>query len=538
MKTSIFSITGMALAAGLVTSASAQPTVFTDLGTHNTAVETVTHDVTLTSSTDIQWFKIVLPAAPAASSGYVDIWTVNGGVNPMTDTEIGVYDNAGNLISNNDDRGGGLFSSLTFGSGSGQTLSGTFIGTGADGPLGGGIYWVAVGRFNVTYVGGWGATSTYTGTQTTTTLNFAVAPATAPFPPNVGTVAMNPNPVDSGAAVLITAPVSPGGNPVSTNITVTVDLSAVAGPSNQAMYDDGTHGDVAAGDGTYSYSYTVPTSALGGANTITVNASDAQSRTGSRTGTLNVVTPIQWDEAANVSGGDAGEVPSTATSPSGSGPLTSIGGTLNASDADMYRIQICEPGNFSASTANIQTTMDTQMFLFDDNGTAIVMNDDWVGGTSLQSAITNAFTASLAPGNYLLAISQYNKDPQNNSGSYIWENTPFRAERGPDGISSGGDNVITAWDAAGGAGGAYRIDLRGACFAGATSNCAADLDNGSGTGTVDGAVTIEDLLYFLVQFEAGSSHADLDNGTFTGTLDGAVTVEDLLFFLSHFEQGC
>jgi photosystem II stability/assembly factor-like uncharacterized protein len=68
--------------------------------------------------------------------------------------------------------------------------------------------------------------------------------------------------------------------------------------------------------------------------------------------------------------------------------------------------------------------------------------------------------------------------------------------------------------------------------------CPADLDNGSGTGQSDGAVTIDDLLYFLVTFEAGSDGVDLDNGSGTGTPDGAVTVDDLLFMLVRFEEGC
>lgn len=71
--------------------------------------------------------------------------------------------------------------------------------------------------------------------------------------------------------------------------------------------------------------------------------------------------------------------------------------------------------------------------------------------------------------------------------------------------------------------------------------CPADLDNDgnfANGGTRDHAVTIDDLLYFLAGFEAGSTAADLDNGTGTGTRDGAVTVEDLLFFLVHFEAGC
>jgi len=71
--------------------------------------------------------------------------------------------------------------------------------------------------------------------------------------------------------------------------------------------------------------------------------------------------------------------------------------------------------------------------------------------------------------------------------------------------------------------------------------CPADLDNDGDFGnglTRDGAVTIEDLLSFLVGFEAGNVLVDLDNGTGTGTPDNAVDINDLLFFLARFEAGC
>lgn len=71
-----------------------------------------------------------------------------------------------------------------------------------------------------------------------------------------------------------------------------------------------------------------------------------------------------------------------------------------------------------------------------------------------------------------------------------------------------------------------------------TPPCVADLDNGTGSGIRDGAITIDDLLFFLISFEAGTPAADLDNGTSTGTPDGAVTIDDLLFFLTRFEAGC
>lgn len=54
----------------------------------------------------------------------------------------------------------------------------------------------------------------------------------------------------------------------------------------------------------------------------------------------------------------------------------------------------------------------------------------------------------------------------------------------------------------------------------------------------DGGVTIDDLLSYLEDFQAGDPFADVDDGTGTGTPDGGVTVDDLLYFLDHFERGC
>jgi hypothetical protein len=68
--------------------------------------------------------------------------------------------------------------------------------------------------------------------------------------------------------------------------------------------------------------------------------------------------------------------------------------------------------------------------------------------------------------------------------------------------------------------------------------CVADIDDGSFTGLPDGAVTIDDLLFYLVVFEAGGVRADVDDGTMTGRSDGAVTIDDLLYYLTRFETGC
>jgi hypothetical protein len=72
--------------------------------------------------------------------------------------------------------------------------------------------------------------------------------------------------------------------------------------------------------------------------------------------------------------------------------------------------------------------------------------------------------------------------------------------------------------------------------------CAADLDNDGGFPghAPDGAVDVNDLLYFLAAFEVGDSSADLDNDgdPAVGMPDGGVDINDLLFFLARFEGGC
>ena len=68
--------------------------------------------------------------------------------------------------------------------------------------------------------------------------------------------------------------------------------------------------------------------------------------------------------------------------------------------------------------------------------------------------------------------------------------------------------------------------------------CVADVDNGNGTGTPDGGVGIEDLLYYLSAYDAGLVSADVDDGSGTNTRDGGVGIEDLLYFLTRYDAGC
>ncbi len=100
--------------------------------------------------------------------------------------------------------------------------------------------------------------------------------------------AANPATVNEGDSTLLTATVSPATQPASTGVAVTADLSPIGGAAAQALYDDGTNGDVAAGDGVFSY--TTPATATGSV-TIPVTATDAQMRMAQATISLTVVVP-------------------------------------------------------------------------------------------------------------------------------------------------------------------------------------------------------------------------------------------------------
>ena len=67
--------------------------------------------------------------------------------------------------------------------------------------------------------------------------------------------------------------------------------------------------------------------------------------------------------------------------------------------------------------------------------------------------------------------------------------------------------------------------------------CRADVDDGSGTGSPDGGVDVNDFLFFFTVWEAGNLAADLDDGSGLGIPDDGVDANDLLYFLTAFEEG-
>ena len=102
----------------------------------------------------------------------------------------------------------------------------------------------------------------------------------------------NPSNVDQGGTTLLTVAVTPGTSdgttPNSTGITVTGDLSGIGGSATQQFFDDGTNGDVTAGDNTFSYNATVAATTAPGSQALPITITDAQSRTNTASISLTV----------------------------------------------------------------------------------------------------------------------------------------------------------------------------------------------------------------------------------------------------------
>jgi len=102
------------------------------------------------------------------------------------------------------------------------------------------------------------------------------------------TGAANPSTVTSGGTTLLTVTVTPGTG--STGIAVTADLSGIGGSANQAFFDDGTNGDVTAGDNVFSFS-TTATSSTSKTYSLPVNVTDTESGAATTSISLTVNLP-------------------------------------------------------------------------------------------------------------------------------------------------------------------------------------------------------------------------------------------------------
>ena len=109
--------------------------------------------------------------------------------------------------------------------------------------------------------------------------------------PPSGIGSANPAAPFPGDPTLLTVAVTPGANPTSTGITVSANLTAIGGSAAQAFFDDGTNGDVVAGDRTFSWSATVSANTPVGPKTLPVTVGDSQGRTAATSIALTVSAP-------------------------------------------------------------------------------------------------------------------------------------------------------------------------------------------------------------------------------------------------------
>ena len=103
----------------------------------------------------------------------------------------------------------------------------------------------------------------------------------------------NPASVAPTGSTLLTVAVTPGTNPTSTAHTVTADLSAIGGSGMQQFFDNGTNGDVTAGDNVFSFTATVALGTTGGDKSLpfTITETSPLSRTGSGSISVTVLAP-------------------------------------------------------------------------------------------------------------------------------------------------------------------------------------------------------------------------------------------------------
>ena len=117
----------------------------------------------------------------------------------------------------------------------------------------------------------------------------------SPTPTNPTVAAsLQPGAAQVGDFVIVRGTVVFGTNVTSTGVEVRANLTPIGGASNEQLFDDGNHDDGAAGDKVYGYQATVAAGTSAGSKSIVLTVTDAQSRSGTGSATLNVfqVVPI------------------------------------------------------------------------------------------------------------------------------------------------------------------------------------------------------------------------------------------------------
>ena len=146
----------------------------------------------------------------------------------------------------------------------------------------------------------------------------SASPTTSCTATLLSSAATTPSTVLAGSSTLLTATGIPG-------LTVSANLSSFSGGSStQTLFDDGSNGDMTAGDGIYSYSFTVPASAAANTYTINVAARSASLQTGNSSILLTVLMPVALTPIHTIQGAVPGSTPFAGQSVSTSGIVTDV----------------------------------------------------------------------------------------------------------------------------------------------------------------------------------------------------------------------
>jgi len=168
---------------------------------------------------------------------------------------------------------------------------------------------------------------------------------------------------------------------------------------------------------------------------------------------ISTAQAATWSEL-----GDAGELLGMSQTPTGSGSLTSISGTISQdSDIDLYKIYISDPTSFSAIVSGGNGFIpefggdgwDSVIALFDQNGYGVYFGDDFIDGNGQAGLPANHLYGPRTAGIYYLAISDDAWAPLSGSASSASDLIfpvsvfPFTDILGP--TSPGGNSALTGW---------------------------------------------------------------------------------------------
>jgi hypothetical protein len=521
------------------------PPAATNLGTITTGLTQFSEAI---NPGEIKWVKFTL-AAPvsAAALNFLDIDTEGSiitGAQFPNDTYIGLWDAAGNFIVLDDDEGTDYMSALSFGATSpARSAPGNGVAyNGRDGTLAAGTYYMSLSVFpNTLGTTNWTATTTHLGTGT---INLRLSLGNVPaggLPPlftDLGTLGASPitstQPLTAGGVqwfkfVLPTAINS--ANPIRNYLDIDTEGSVIANTTMALFRDDGSGTLVKAddddGSGTLSQisygrgsraavsdglAYDGRDGATLVAGTYYVAVTEASATFGNNfivffnTGTNagNVTLNLRTGQQSPLLAGPI-------NNPANGSDYYLLDLGFNFNDAEAFAVGM---GGHLASIADANENEFVRSNVLNWSG---VDRRGWIGFTDVNSEGTFVWTDNSA-----VTYTNWNAGEPNNANGL---------EHFAEMLANGVWNDLTA---AGATAGDYAI------IEVSNPGCPADLDNGSGTGTPDGGVDINDLLYFLITFENGSVEADLDNDgdPAVGTPDGGVDINDLLFFLARFESGC